>query len=318
MPLRSSLIACVFTLSLCAPRLAFSQTSIVFDPANLSFDEQYAVDALQGLANRDGPNLYQIRYPTDRNWIDIYTQRNGLRFSNLSGFDRLLETFHARVKGLVVYDPSIDGSRCVAMTLAGVDDLLPVDTEMLQGQSPGLKSTGKSLQQILDLPIAVDLRGKFTNSIQAYDWALKEIMPRCNRRVAHTPSGPDVDGVRVGMGPFRGFDWVIGQRGFIFNLTLVYKDMDSFGNKVQGNKEQADEYRKILAALDKPALIYGYGEFEWEWFSLLGQYGHYYLHWGQNLSFHEKVPFTGRLVQILRLLHHQRRRRHERSSSLLF
>jgi hypothetical protein len=272
-------------------------TAIVFDPAGSSFDELYAVDAMQGIANRDGPLCFLIRYPFDRQWIDIYTKRNGMRFKEIAGLSTYLKTFGSKIKGLVVYDPTIDGSRCVAMTLAGLDDLLPVDPEMLDGQSSGLKASGQTVRQVLDVPIVYDFRGKFHNSLEAYDWALKNVMPRCNRKIAHTPSGPDVDGVHVGMGPFRGFDWVVGQRGFVFNLSLIYKDMNSFGHRVQGNKEQADMYRRILAALDRPALIYGYGEFEWEWFTLLGSYGDYYLHWGDNVSFHEKVPFSGTLAQ---------------------
>jgi hypothetical protein len=271
--------------------------ALVFDPAGSSFDELYAVDAVQGIVNRDGPLCFLVRYPFDRKWIEIYTERNGMHFKEIAGLGNYLKAFGGKIKGLVVYDPAIDGTRCVAMTLAGLDDLLPVDAEMLDGQSSGLKASGQSVRQIIDVPIVYDLRGKFHDSIEAYEWALKNVMPRCNRKIAHTPSGPDVDGVHVGMGPFRGFDWVIGQRGFVFNLSLIYKDMNSFGHRVQANKEQADMYRKILAALDKPALIYGYGEFEWEWFTLLGSYGDYYLHWGDNLSFHEKVPFNGTLAQ---------------------
>jgi hypothetical protein len=48
-------------------------------------------------------------------------------------------------------------------------------------------------------------------------------------------------------------------------------------------------YRRILAALEQPALVFGYGQFEQDWFKLLGEFGHYYLHWGDNLSFHEQV-----------------------------
>ena len=49
-------------------------------------------------------------------------------------------------------------------------------------------------------------------------------------------------------------------------------------------------YRMILAALNPSALITGYGEWESDWFALLGQYGDRYLHWGVNWSFHSQVP----------------------------
>ena len=41
----------------------------------------------------------------------------------------------------------------------------------------------------IGLPLVYDLRGKFTNSIAAYAWALTNVMPHCNRSFAHTPAG---------------------------------------------------------------------------------------------------------------------------------
>ena len=269
-----------------------ARPAIVFK-GRLGRDELYAVDALQGLVNRSGPLLFQRNGRSwNDQWVAIYVRDYGLEFREIDRLDQLLLEFRAMIRGLVIYDPAVDGGRCVAMTLAGVDDLLPVDAEMLEGRSRGLK--GADLKRLLDVPIRYDLRGKFHTSVEAYQWALKEVMPRCNRSFAHSPSGPDVDGLHIGMGPFRGFDWVVMQRGFVFNLALNYQDTQSFGHPVAGDRAQADMYRTILAALEKPAVIFGYGEFEWDWFTLVGQYGHQYLHWGDNLSFHQQVPLRSK------------------------
>jgi hypothetical protein len=280
------------------------QNAIVYDVTGLDWwTELYAVEAVQGLANRNGPQMmfgpsdYSAAQdrpgsPWNEDWIRIYSERNGLHFEPMQGLVPLFDRFKHLFKGLVVFDPAVDGTRCVAMTLAGTDSLLPVTKEMLAGESPNLKNRigGRTLDAYLGLKVLVDLTGRFNDSVEVYEWALAEVMPKCNRRWAHTPSGPDVDGLYIGLGPFRSFDWTIANKGFIFNLTLIYEDQKSFGGIVKGNQRQADMYRKILDALDAPAFIFGYGEFEWSWFMLVGEKGHYYLHWGDNMSFHAKVP----------------------------
>ncbi|MGE4488786.1 MAG: hypothetical protein AB7E95_04480 [Kiritimatiellales bacterium] len=280
------------------------QKAVVFDVTGLDWwTELYAVEAVQGLANRNGPKImfgpsdYSAAQdrpgsPWNKDWLRIYSERNGMQFEPMKGLLPLLERFRHLFKGIVVYDPAIDGTRCVAMTLAGTDSLLPVTKEMLAGESSDLKGKlgFQTLENILGLEITEDLTGRFRDSVEVYEWALEHVMPKCNRRWAHTPSGPDVDGLYIGLGPFRSFDWTIANRGFIFNLTLIYEDEQSFGGIVKGDRRQADMYRTILDALEAPAFIFGYGEFEWSWFMLVGEKGHYYLHWGDNMSFHAKVP----------------------------
>ncbi len=255
-----------------------SLNAFLFHPTRLTFDESYATEAVEGLANRNAPTLFIPSEEGDDRWLSIYSEK--IHFTEIPDFPALLETYKSQLKGLALYDPKIDATRCIALTLAGTDNLLPVDPDMLA--SPAIQS--------LHLPIAQDLRNRFSTSVAAYAWALDNVLPRCDRAYAHTPSGPDVDGLHVGMGPFRGFDFTIAHRGFIFNLALNYKDTQSFGTTVIGNKPQADMYRQILSRLQPPALFLGYGEFEWNWFNLLGENGHTWLHWGSNLSFHEKVP----------------------------
>ncbi|MFA5688721.1 MAG: hypothetical protein WC959_06205 [Kiritimatiellales bacterium] len=279
------------------------QNTVVFDVTGLDWwTELYTVEAVQGLANRSGPQImfgpsdYSAAQdrpgsPWNENWMHIYSERNGITFEPLHGLLPLLDRFKHLFSGIVVYDPKIDGTRCVAMTLAGTDSLLPVTKKMLAGESPELKGklNFQTLENYLGLEIKEDLTGRFRDSVDVYAWALEHVMPKCNRRWAHTPSGPDVDGLYIGLGPFRSFDWTIANKGFIFNLTLGYEDQRSFGGIVKGDKRQADMYRRILDALEAPAFIFGYGEFEWSWFMLVGEKGHYYLHWGDNMSFHAKV-----------------------------
>ena len=118
--------------------LAAAQPATVFDARGLSWEERCTVEALQGIVNRSGPRLYlDFGNPWSQKWLDIYSERNGLRYERLQGLPELLGRFSSEIKGLVVYDPDVDGSRYVAMTLAGLDDLLPVAPEVVEGRSPG-------------------------------------------------------------------------------------------------------------------------------------------------------------------------------------
>lgn len=428
-----------------------AKPAIVFDARGLSWDERCTVEALQGLVNRAGPRLYlNLGYPWDEKWLEIYHQRNRITYERLTGMRNLLERFRHVVKGLVVYDPTVDGSRYVAITVAGIEDLLPVTGRLLSGRAPSLYvgedwpgvdfatsseedlalwrraagaklhlEPGKGLLErqsnpnpnehwsfVTCGPITVDLRrypvleaeviamdgpqpswsikltwdrngdgrvsgpgddlclpaqasvgkrrwdiarlagirgrhtfayiqlhalgkdagilwrrvrfvspagnspplrppvpltsmgfelvrdmrGKFATSLQAYEWALREVMPKCNRRFAHAVNGT-VEGIRAGCGPFAGFDWPVMNRGFIFNLTCAPDEMTSYGgSRVGGSAEQARMYRRILGALEPPAQITGYGEPEGYWCRLLSENGHYSFHFGDNWSFHARVP----------------------------
>lgn len=265
------------------PGQAPREAAAVFSAGGLSWDELCTVQALEGIANRKGPRLCldYSAYWSDTKWnvcwLDIYGRRNGLRTERVGDLDALVRRFLPDLTGLVVYDAHIDGPRYVAMTLAGVDDCLPVSGEVL------------AAHRLEGLPIRHDLRGRFATTLEAYRWALDEVLPRTSRRFAH-PAAGTVDGLRAGMGPFAGFDYCVMNRGFLLNLTFCSTDTSSFGSPIGGSAEQAELYRAVLSALEQPAFLTGYGEPEGDWFRLVGEYGHYYVHWGDNLSFHAAFP----------------------------
>jgi len=269
----------------------------------------YAIESLQGLVNREGPKLYLERSNYwangywNEDWIERYALNNGLSFEEFACVDHLtdlkgnciyadyelvLKKFRDKLTGIAVYDAEIDGSAQVAMTLAGTDGVLPVPSYLRDQWAPALAG----------LPVRYDFEGDFPDSVAAYRWALDNgVMGKVDRMYAHTPAGPRVDGLFVGSGPYRAVDWNVMHKGFQFNLTFYYtheSGQDTFGDRnVDGNDAQAEMYREILRALKPGALVVGYGEFEERWFELLSEHDKDYLHWGDNMSFHTKVPIAG-------------------------
>lgn len=433
--------------------LATAQPATVFDARGLSWEERCTVEALQGIVNRSGPRLYlDYGNPWSQKWLDVYSERNGLRYERLQGLPELLQRFSPDIKGLVVYDPDVDGSRYVAVTMAGLDAIIPVAPEVLEGRSPGFSASAEwpgcdfttagevdlrnwrraanpeleivpgegmamtegnqqpgqdwsfasygpltvdldrypvlevevgslegegagwlikltwdrngdgmvsggeddlcldgergpgakrwdiaklagisGVQRFSHIQLHVagpkarvlwrrvrfvtpggegaptpparplsgyglgvngDLRGRFKDSVSAYEFALRELMPRCNRKFAHAVNGW-VEGVQAGCGPFAGFDWPVSQQGFVFNLACCPDERQSYGSsRVGGSPAQAAMYERIVAALEAPAQVTGYGEPEDYWCSLLSRNGHYSIHFGDNWSFHKGIPAT--------------------------
>ncbi len=426
--------------------------AVVFDARTLDWEERCTAEALQGLVNRSGPRLYLDNGQAhDQRWLDLYAERAGLTYERLVGLRALLERFAPETQGLVVYDPLQDASRYVAITLAGVDGLVPVSPALLAGRSPALLAAGDwpgldfaaedsahvhSWRQaanptltltpgeglameegnpapdnpwsfistgplpvdldrypILDVEVSSvegqgagwlikltwdrngdgqinggeddlclplqtrpgrqrwniaelgairgqhtfallqlhiagkgakvvwrrvrfaapdgqapptvaalplsgpglavkrDLRGQFAGTRAAYEWALRELLPRCRGDLAHTVNGGQVDGVNVGVcGPMSGFDWQTQNRGFVFNLACTAERLVSYGTTCGGSPEQAALYRRILEALQTPAQINGFGDPEDVWCRLLSNHGHYSFHAFGNWSFHNRVP----------------------------
>lgn len=254
----------------------------VFSVEGLTYDQRVTVEALEGLANRKVPSLilsysaYWSDTAWNRKWIDIYNKQYGIQFKEVDLLIDLLKTHRSDYNGLVVYDPNVNGTVFVALTLCGIENLLPVTDPKPYADELGLK-------------VVYDLRGKFKNSIEAYQWAMDNVLPRCDRSYADIGAGPDVDGKYVGWG-FEGYDYIVMKKGFFFNLSFSDSDKKSFFDRtIQGDKQQAAMYRKILASLKRPAFIIGYGEPELDFFALIGEYGHQYMAWGDNMSFHAAV-----------------------------
>ncbi len=242
---------------------------------------------LQGLANRDGAHLFLDTEgrndwgPSDRRWMSIYAERKGLGFDPVESLDALVESFRDRIKGLVVYDPSLDASRYVALTIAGLEDLLAISPDQMKGEIAGL-------------PIRHDLRNRFRTGVDAYEWAIKELRPRCSDGIAYS-AGQTHHDVNLGHdnGIILALDYAIAHRGFVFNLSPCAEPAkyDHDKEEVKGHPDDARLMDAIFDAYEPPAKIYGWNEPEWSFTSRISRHGHMLMCGkGANLSFHQHVP----------------------------
>ena len=164
-----------------------------------------AVAALQGLANRDRPQLY-IGIDKPLRWLEYY---GGKTVTNIEpDVFAVFDKFKSYVKGIVVYDDSLDALVNVAITYAGAEDLIPADPDLAQ-----------ALSDRFGWKIIHDLRGRWTKRVDAYRWAYENLFPKCGKSAMthynHGYRGTEVD-------PF-GMDRDTGKTGFLVDYAVEFR-----------------------------------------------------------------------------------------------
>jgi hypothetical protein len=260
----------------------------------------------------DSTLLFNDYDGADTYWASYLASAKGVRFTNISdtGLDGLLAAAGWVAQGAVLYGtPNAagnggepDGVRYVALTLCGLEGLLPV-TAALRAAHPALAA----------LPIKHDLTSRWNTSAAAYRWALQELMPRVNHSVGWSAgrSHTDDKGRSVWQGgppemALLGLDIAVSRRGFMFNLspnaTLAPEEAALFDSVMAGLNGTTPSSKPTVSSFgigggqqigvpenSLPA-IYGWSEPESEYTIRVSQGGGYVLCSGApNLSFWARV-----------------------------
>ena len=102
------------------------------------WDETHLVTALEGLVNRDRPQLF-IRYlkqPDDFWWEQMVQPGGwlaGRQIVRIGSLDELLARFRSFYHGAVAWDERVPSTSNLASTIAGCDDLLPLRFDPQEG-----------------------------------------------------------------------------------------------------------------------------------------------------------------------------------------
>lgn len=220
------------------------------DPAQArqAWDTMHALAALQGLVNREAPQLYllycrEFGVETDLFWLDWFRGEDGwlkaAELRPLPDLDAVFAQFRSRFDGLVVYDGRVPATSAIASTAAGVERLLPVRYDAATNSLYSRLVLQKSLPVKLWL-VHQDGTPLFTGrdpvpgltaplsgsaKIDAYHWAMERYLKtgRCGVGVGAyyvdafwltrpTQGGPD-------MHTLSNHDWFIARRAFFFDLA---------------------------------------------------------------------------------------------------
>ena len=210
---------------------------------NNAWAEVHLVAALQGLVNRKQPRLY-VTYVTDdgnqparidKFWLAQMRAPGGwladVSLRPVPALETLVQTFHASVKGVVLYDLHVPATSNVASTVAGCDDLLPIPYDSAPGSV-----YDRLVVHGPRLPVKVRLLHKdgsplFTGAetgsakCDAYLWAKRHYLDtgKCDPALMGyyldawwltnpTKSGPDTHGL-------SNHDYFIARKAFFFDLS---------------------------------------------------------------------------------------------------
>lgn len=168
--------------------------SLDMPAASLSDTERIMFCTLQGIINRTRPRilLYNHNEEPRNTWPSAHT----LRVSPVSSSTpySMVDLFKDEVKGLVLYSTSkSDHYANLAMTIAGLDRLLPVTAEV----------RAKLVANGMDFPVAVDLTSlTMTKATDIYQYLYDNYWSRCNHRllISERPLIPYVHDIGVAAG----------------------------------------------------------------------------------------------------------------------
>ena len=169
----------------------------VADIRSMTPDQQLLLTSLQGIVNRTQPRIFLISHASDRYWLQ-QMQAQGDTDDPIEVTDplSLITTFRSSIKGAVVPDPKVYVSPSVAVSIAGLENLV-VATPALAAQ--------------LKLPIKSDLRGRFKDNADALRYTRTTLMPRLNPYLSICLDPP-----MLGNGSL---DQIIAAKGLAFWIT---------------------------------------------------------------------------------------------------
>ncbi len=205
-----------------------SYSIIMLDVSNFSFADQITAATLQGLVNREQPALFldygiyddpnarrtnedtmpediwrskfrQYLGNQDRFNLDGYRQFYSIDTQESDNLNEVVRSFLPIIKGVVVWDPTIEDSINIAVMYASLEDLLPIPPDRIDWAAQ------------LDLPVVHDLRNRWQDRVSLYQWALEHLQPRC--------SSEKLASIEPGWYRPEFLDYAVKEKMFVYSLS---------------------------------------------------------------------------------------------------
>ncbi len=237
--------------------------------------------SLQGVANEGAPNLYFI-YPDSWPWKitkplrDFYKERHGFKFTTLVTPQEALLNLGHHAKGYVVWDKEVRTSLIVAFTVAGLEDAIVVNEDLIP------------LAEAAGLKMVTDLRGDFRgmSDVEIYKIAYDRYWEKTSKDIVLWMGGHHGRRMEPGLA-----DYGIYRNAFFTDLSANPND-----------PEELALAKEILGGLNPQSVVMGWHSYgkdtEGQHVSLVSSYGLKMegLNSLPNISFNTQVPFTDDFV----------------------
>jgi len=218
-----------------------------------SYDEAMAASCLQGIINRKAPTVYVLSKNNSRPayWLEMFTSEgkwlNKREIKPLPDMDAFFALAADKVKGAVIWDPSVPASMNVANTIAGVEDGIVFSPEFAE----------KYLKK-WDLRVIRDLRGMFTGSEtgskknDAYRWAVRQYLSKglCSGHWLCLYEDPFSTREKGDVGYVVTRDWAVKNRSFVYDLS-PWGDEAPKDDPYQKPGTDLETYKMILGEILK-------------------------------------------------------------------
>ena len=184
------------------PKMPAAAKVYVFTISNDSGDAKVTARALQGMLNQQSAEVYLITNPRD--WEQL--KSSGKPFEVVEpltgpdpGLRTLFKKYQSRVKKVIVYENVPDWSGYLALMTAAQQGGMVVTEPMWHHLAEEFDWKG---------PVE-NFQKKWTNKIAAYDWALANLMPGCNKQVVFA------SWIQLPLD-----DYMVASKGFCFELDF--------------------------------------------------------------------------------------------------
>ncbi len=148
----------------------------IYDLRGAAPDRQLAATICAGIINRPRPSVYHIFNQHDQYWLQqLFSSLPQTCVSQTgdAAFYSLLDQYHSRILGLIIYDPALPDTLNVATTFAAQCDAIVV--------SPAL---AEILREKHRFPLFLDFRSfGWHNRAQAYSWAMHNLLDSSSARL---------------------------------------------------------------------------------------------------------------------------------------
>jgi hypothetical protein len=157
------------------PRSAPPEALWLLDRANLSNADWHLAAIVQGMANRERPCLYLVdskaKTKGAETFLAFYASEYGVKTAGELGLDQALQKFAGLFRGYAVFSFEEPWTVDIADTYCSLHDCLPVTAE----QEARARAAG--------LVRVEDFRGRWPGTADSSRWALRELFPRCSKKI---------------------------------------------------------------------------------------------------------------------------------------
>lgn len=303
-----------------------------------AYDAAKAIGALQGIVNRETPELFVIYLDNamarergrnlpepnvDRFWFQWLREEGRMladsAIEETTDIWVVFDRFHDDLKGMVLWDEAVPSTANVASTIAGSDDLLPI-----RGSEDHASFHQQFVARYPNIPVERDLRGMFTGEgaipettlpssgsakCDAYLWAIEKFLKTgmcSSEHLAYYIDGVPWNNIApnttdypdLGNAGVLNADYWISRKAFFFDLS-PWDDHPATDDRDQ---PVGADYRTLTAILFAANNRNGFNEV-----ITCGGFVPWWLKycradWGgrdPNVSPHDPVPTEWRFVDIL-------------------